>query len=205
MAQKLPTTVTTPRFRASYPQLFSPKLNKLSGKNEYSIQCLFEAGADLKALEVAAHNACVNKWGPDKSKWPKFNNNPVKSQADMIENLRRKGSDTSHLNPNAKYMTFKTGAVDKNGKAKAAIPVVGKDPKVSLDESQFYAGCWAKANVNASAYSNGANHGVTFYLNAVQFVGHAEPFGNKLNPERAFEAIPDEVTEGGGDAASMFS
>jgi hypothetical protein len=206
IANKLPTSVTTPKFRVSYPSVFTAKLNKLSGKMEFSVQAIFEAGSDLKPLHTAAENACVNKWGADKTKWPKMANNPFKKQSDMIEAAKSKGQPTEHLNSSAIAMTFKTGATDKAGKPKPHPVVVGKNPKEIIEEeSKFYGGCWAKANVNASAYSNGSNHGVTFYLNACQFVGDGERFGGRPDPEAAFEAIPEEVTEGGNDATSMFS
>jgi len=202
----LPTSVTTPRFRNSYPKIFNPELNKLSGKMEYSLQALFESGADLSGLKEAAKNACINKWGPDQSKWPTNLKTPFKSQKELIATLEKKGQSTAHLSPDAVYMTFKTSATDKNGKPRPHPVVVDKNPKVIIEEeSRFYGGCWAKANVNAGAYERGANYGVTFYLNACQFVADGEPFSGRSSPESAFEAIPEDATTGGSDATSMFS
>lgn len=208
MAQsaQLPTSVTTPRFRNSFPHVFTPQLNKLSGKMEYSLQALFEKGADLAPLKLAMKNACINKWGTDQAKWPKNLKSPFKSQKDLIESANKKGQATAHLNPEAFYLTLKTSGTDKNGKDKPHPIVVGKNPKeVIEEESRFYAGCWAKANINAGAYEKGGNCGVTFYLNACQFVGDADPFSGRASPEAAFEAIPEDVTEGGNDATSMFT
>lgn len=205
---QLPTSVTTPRFRNSYPNVFTPQLNKLSGKMEFSLQALFEAGADLNPLKIAAKNACINKWGPDETKWPKNLKNPFKSQAELIASAQKKGQAFAHLNPTAIYLTLKTGATDKAGKPKPHPVVVGKNPKeVIEEESKFYAGCWAKANINAGAYERGANFGVTFYLNACQFVADGEPFSGRPSIESAFEAIPEDVLPAGAsaDATSMFS
>lgn len=203
---QLPTAITTPRFRNSYPNIFTPKLNTLSGKMEYSLQALFEKGADLGPLKLAAKNACINKWGPDEKKWPKNMKSPFKSQKDLIDAASEKGQTTAHLNPEAFYLTLKTSSLDKAGKAKPHPLVVGKNPKEIIEEeSRFYAGCWAKASINAGAYERGANHGVTFYLNACQFVGDAEPFSGRPSVESAFEAIPEDVVEAGGDATDMFN
>ena len=46
--------VTTPEFRVSFPVVFKPKKNDLSGEDEYSIVALFPKGADLTALKNAA-------------------------------------------------------------------------------------------------------------------------------------------------------
>lgn len=203
---QLPTSVTTPRFRNSFPHIFTPQLNKLSGKMEFSLQALFEKGADLAPLKLAAKNACINKWGPDEKKWPSNLKSPFKSQKDLITAAEKKGQSHAHLDPSAAYLTLKTSAADKNGKARPHPIVVGKNPKEVLEEeSRFYAGCWAKANINAGAYERGANFGVTFYLNACQFVGDAEPFSGRSSPEAAFEAIPEDVTGETTDATSMFT
>ena len=211
-AQKLPTTVTTPRFRLSYPAIFEPQLNKLSGKMEYSCQALFESSADLALVKAAAENACINEWGPDKKKWPANFKHPFKSQKALIESAEKKGQNHDYLDPKAIYMTLKTSATGKNGKPNPPPTVVGKNPKeIITEESKFYAGCWAKASINAGTYSKGGNSGVTFYLNACQFVGDGEPFSGKPSVETAFEAIPEDVqtelthAEDDGDAASLFS
>lgn len=208
----LPTTVTTPRFRNSFPAIFAPKLNKLSNSMEYSLQALFEKDADLGPLKQAAKNACINKWGPDPKKWPAKLKDPFKSQKDLIESAKQKEQKADHLDEKAVYMTYKMFAKDKKGKDLEGPTVFGKNPKeVITEESRFYAGCWAKANVNAWAYDKGGNCGVTFYLNACQFVGDAERFSGRPTVESAFEAIPEELTGGNSvedgqvDATSMFS
>ena len=197
-------TVTTPRARASFPKIFAPELNKLSNKKEYSCQAIFEHPLThecFKPLRQAVANAIANKWGADKSKWPKIRL-PWKSQDELIKKAQEKNQNGDHLKPGALYLTFKTAATDKNG---AAIPrpfVMGRDGKTHLNEPHmFYAGCWAKFNVTAAAYSQAGNNGVSLYLNGCQFVGDAPQFGSRPNPEAAFEAIPDEdmVSAEGGE------
>jgi len=208
---QLPTSGTTPRFRNSYPHVFKPSLNKLSGQMEYSTQALFEKGADMSVVKEMCKNACINKWGPDATKWPKNLKTPFKSQKTLIEAAEKKGQSVTHLHPEAVYLTFKSPDVDKKGNKKPAPVIVGKNPKeVITEESKFYAGCWAKCNFNAFAYDKGGNCGVTLYINALQFVGDAERFGGRPDPEKAFEAIPEDEAPAGAagapmDATSMFS
>jgi len=191
----LNTTVTTPRARVSYPKIFTPELNKLSNKKEYSVQALFEHPIShecFKSIKLVVANAIQNKWGADKAKWPKIRL-PWKTQDEMIARAKEKNQNHEHLIPGALTLTFKTSAVDKNGAARPRPDVVGKDPKIHLTEPhQFYAGCWGKFSVTAAAYSQAGNNGVSLYLNSCQFVGDAPQFGNKVSAEHAFEAIPDD-------------
>jgi hypothetical protein len=205
---QLPTSETSPIGRVSYAHVFKPTLNKLSGKMEYSYQHLFEHGADLAKMKTAILNACINKWGPDKAKWPAKINSPFKSQKVEIDRCAKKGQEHAHLHPEAFFVTFKSPDKDGKGNTKPAPIVVDKNPKIVItEESKFYSGCWAKCNFNAFAYDKGGNAGVTLYINALQFCRDGDRFGGRPSPETAFEAIPeDDVAPGGAaDATSMFS
>ena len=190
----LPTIVTTPKFRLSYPNIFEPRLNELSDKMEYSLQAIFPADADLSQLKTAVTNAANNMWGPDKRKWPAKMKSPFKSQKELIAAAEKNDRSHDQYDPNAWFMTFKTRATDKHGRPVKPPIVVGKDGRTPLeDPSLFYAGCWAKARVTAGAYDiKGANCGVTFYLNFCQFIADDEPFGGRPRIEDAFEAIPED-------------
>ena len=76
------TNVMTPEFRVSYPHVFKPQKNDLSGEMEYSLVALFPKGADLAKLKDAAQQAIVEKWGADKSKWPSNLRSPFRDQAE---------------------------------------------------------------------------------------------------------------------------
>lgn len=210
---------TTPKARVSYPNLFKPTPNKLKNNQlEYSVQALFEnplSAAEFAQLKECARNACIEKWGTDQTKWPKNAGGtplrlPFKTQDELIAKAKEKNQSFDHLKPGAVYMHFKTSAVDKSGSPRARPPVVDRARQPIEEPSKFYAGCWAKFNVTAVAYSNGANHGVSFYLNASQFVGDDKAFGNRPSVESAFEAIPDDAMPATADGApasagDMFS
>jgi len=59
--------ILTPKFRVSYPNVFRAKKNDLSGKDEFSVVALFPKGSDLRALQAAAKEVTVEKWGADKN------------------------------------------------------------------------------------------------------------------------------------------
>ena len=205
-AAQLVTSATSPVGRVSYAHVFKPSLNKLSGQMVYSYQHLFEKGADLTGMKEAIKNACINKWGADQAKWPKKLNSPFKSQKTLIDNAEKKGQSHEYLHPEAVYVTFKSPEKDRKGNVKPAPVIVNKNPKIVItEESKFYSGCWAKCNFNAFAYDKGGNAGVTLYINALQFCKDGDRFGGRMDPEKAFEAIPEDDVAPGNDATSMFS
>ena len=194
MANEGTTTVTTPTFKVSYPSVFKAKLNSLSKKMEYSVEALFDKKADITQLKAAAKAAAIKKWGLDEKKWPKFTNNPFKDQTDKINDLKEKNKPFDHLVEGAVYMTFKCQA------DKAKPKVVDQNLQEILEESKFYGGCYARASVNAYAYDQGKNVGISFGLNLLQFVGDGEPFSGRPSVEQAFEPIAqDEATSAGVD------
>lgn len=205
-AQKdLNTSVTTPTFRVSYPSVFQPRYNKLSKKNEYSLEGLFEFKKDspeMASLKAAANNACIKKWGPDQSKWPKPTapkvfQSPFKDQVEKAKDGKQpEGTTAGNV-----FMRFKCDST----KHKPAV--VDNNRQEIIEESKFYAGCYARANVNAFAYNEAGNIGVSFGLNALQFVKDGQPFSGRPTVEEAFEPIaasPDTSGSGGGDATSLF-
>lgn len=192
--------INTPTFRVSYPNVFKAKRNDLNGQDEFSIVALFKKGEDLSALKAAAQKAIVDKWGPDKEKWPKNLRSPFRDQAE-----RAKDVDGKRILPAG----HEEGAIFLNLKSKQRPGVVDQNVQDIIDESQFYAGCFARASVNAFAYDQKGNRGVSFGLGNIQKVKDGEPLGNRARPEADFAPIQ---TEGGaspaastGSATDIFS
>lgn len=164
--------VMTPKFRVSYPSIFKPQKNDLNGKMEYSLEALFEPGADLSALKAAAKAAVEKKWGKDQSAWPQNLRLPFRDQAEKKAKDKTTGKPTGELQPGcvagAQWMRFKSeqkpGLVDQN-------------VQDIIDESEFYGGCWARATVNAFAYDQKGNRGVSFGLVNIQKMADGDPFG----------------------------
>lgn len=190
--------INTPQFRVSYPNVFKARRNELNGQDEYSVVALFKKGEDLKVLKEAAQKAIVEKWGPDKEKWPKNLRSPFRDQAE-----RAKEVDGKRILPAG----HEEGAIFLNLKTKQRPGVVDQNVQDIIDESQFYAGCWARASVNAFAYDQKGNRGVSFGLGNIQKVKDDEPLGNRAKPEQDFAPIQTDsaAPASTGSATDIFS
>jgi hypothetical protein len=192
--------INTPMFRVSYPNVFKAMKNKLSGKDEFSVVALFKKGEDLSTLKAAAQQAIIDKWGPDKEKWPKNLRSPFRDQGEMAKDV-----DGKRILPAG----HEEGAIFLRLKSQQRPGVVDQNVQDIIDESQFYAGCYARASINAFAYDQAGNRGVSFGLGNVQKMRDGEPLGNRAKPEQDFApiAVDDSGSAGGAakSATDIFS
>ena len=179
------TAVTTPTFRVSWPNLFKPRMNELNNKEEFSVQALFEKGADLAKLKAAAAAAVKKKWG---DKPPANLKSPFRDQGEKVKDGKLVDGHTA----GAIFMTFKSSN---------RPTVVDQNLQEILEPAKMYAGAYARASVAAYAYDQKGNKGVALGLNHVQLVKDGEPLSGRPTVESAFEAI---ATEEGADATSIF-
>ena len=168
--------VLTPKFRASFANVFRPGKAMEEGKApKYSLTMLFEKGADLSKLKAAAAQAAKDKWG---DKPPKQMRSPFRDQGEK------------------EFAGYVEGAVFINATSDKKPGLVDAKVQDIIDESDFYSGCYARATVRAFAYSKAGNNGVAFGLQNVQKLADGEPLGGggaKASDE--FEAV--ESTGGG--------
>ena len=180
--------VITPEFRVSYPVLFEPKKNDLNGKMEYGVVAVFKPGTDLSPLNKAITELLTEKFGTDKAKWPKPMRNPIRK----CEEKEKDGKLPDGYEAGGHFITLKAtqrpGLVDENV---AAI----------IDQTQFYAGCWARAQVNPYFYDQKGNKGVSFGLNNVQKLRDDKALGNRMRAEDAFQPV---AGASGGDSSDVF-
>ena len=174
--------------------MFKAKFNSLSKKDEFSVQALFKKGENLEQMKLAAAEACMKKWGADKSKWPSNLKNPFRDQKDRAKN----GSLPDGCEEGAIYCTFKSNS-------QPAIRDAANQSFVT-ESSKFYAGCYARASVYAMAYDVNGGRGVTFLLNHLQFARDGEPFSGRPAVEDAFAPIEGAggASGGGSDATAIF-
>lgn len=166
--------VLTPEFRVSYPYLFTPQqpmAGSVSKDPKYSLVMLFPKGADLSKLKAAAEAAAVEKWGADKTKWPKNLRSPFRDQGE-------KESDG-----------YVPGAIFITASSKQKPGVVDHNVQPILDSSLVYAGCYGRATVRAFAYDNSGNKGVSFGLQNFQKLRDGESITGRLKPEQEFQPI----------------
>lgn len=165
------TKVVTPEFRVSFPQVFTPKgFNDQEPK--YSVVMLFDKKTDISALKKAASAALTEKWG-DKSKWPKNLRLPFRDGAE------KEGT------PGYENCIFVTAS------SKQKPGLVDKDVQPIIDQSDFYAGCYARATLNAFAYDMAGNKGVSFGLNNLQKIKDGKAFSGRTRAEDDFEPLAD--------------
>lgn len=172
------SVIMTPDFRASYVKLLKAEKNNLNGKMEYSVVALFPAGANLDKLKAAALEACVKKWGADKAKWPQ--KNPVTGTGGVRSPFRDQAERGKMDEATQKLILppgYAAGAIFINLKSEQKPGVVDENVQDIIDSTKLYSGCWLRATVNAFAYEQKGNAGVSFGLNNVQFVKHDEPIG----------------------------
>lgn len=186
------SNIVTPEFRVSYPNVFKSKRNDLNGKDEYSLVALFPKNADLSKLKAAVLKVITEKWGADKTKWPKPMRLPFRDQADREkEGVMPPGMEAGAVYINMKN-SQKPGVVDEN-----LQPIV--------DTTQFYAGCYAIASVRAFAYDQKVNQGVSLSLGNLKKTRDGDPFGNRTSPEQDFAPIgSNNSVNAATDATSIF-
>lgn len=173
-------SILTPKFRVSYPKVFKPEVNKLSGKTEYSVVALFDKDADLKVLKEAAKKAIEEKWGKDPAKHPKNLKSPFRDQAEKAKDVEGKRVLPAGHTEGAIFMNLKT--TKRPG-------VVDEHVQSIIDESMFYAGCYARASVSCYAYDQAGNRGVSFGLTNIQKVADGEPFSGRPTAEAEFAPV----------------
>lgn len=194
MTAPVSTTVNTPRFRASWPKLFKAEKNDLNGKNEFSVVAIFPLGTDLSALKKACSEAVKKKFKDVK---PPNLRSPFRKCSEKWKEVTDEATgQTKTVKPNgfedgdAIWITFKTenrpGVVDAN-------------VQDILEERQLYAGCWCIAQVNAGAYGQKGNNGVSLYLNHVQKVADGDPLGSQTKPSDAFVPVASAGVESAED------
>lgn len=188
-------STVTPEFRVSYPSVFAARFNALSKKEEYSVVALFPKGADLSKLKKAAQEALIEKFGADSTKWPKNLRTPFRDQSE-----RAKEVDGKMVMPNG----YEEGAIFINIKGKQKPAVVDQKLQPIIDESEFYAGCYALASVSVYAYDFAGNTGVAFGLGNIQKSKDGEPLGGRTTPEMDFAPI-DMPVDANASSTDLFS
>lgn len=186
-------SVMTPKFRVSYPNVFKPKRNELSKKDEYSVVALFPKDADLSALKAAVKKVIEDKLGADEKKWPKNIRLPFRDQGEK----KKTNDEGKEVLPSGHV----EGAIFLNLKSATRPGVVNQNVEDIIDETDFYAGCWARATVNPYYYDQAGNKGVSLGLVNIQKVGEGDPLSGRSTPTDDFAP----VTTTTKDATGLFS
>jgi len=176
-AQPAPASrkVVTGKCRASYVNVFQPRRNELSGKDEYSMVLLVpksDTGTVAK-LKGAIESAKADKWG---AKIPPGVRNPV--------------NDGDGERPNGgPYGEECFGHWVLNVKSNRRPGIVDASLQDVINPDDFGSGDYCRASLNAFAYDN-ASKGVSFALNNIQVLERGDSLGGSASrPEDDFEAV----------------
>lgn len=169
----------------SYPALFEAKENP-SGALKYSCSLLFDK-KDVKTIEAlrAAINKAIAK-GKEKNwegKIPKFRYEPLRD-------------GDQELADGEKTDAVYKGKFFLNCSANDAPGVVGPDAKPLMNQTEIYAGCIVRADVNPFPYKRSGNSGIGWGLNNIMLIDDGERLDGRQNAEDAFGEFAKEDDEG---------
>lgn len=187
----------TPKFRVSYPSVFKSKKNDLNGKDEFSLVAYFPKGADLSELKKAAMEAMEEKW-PDAKKRPGNMRNPFRKHEEKFKVDEKTGQTVIPQG-------MEEGGIFINLKSYKKPGLVDVNAQDIIVESDFYGGCYARATVQAAAYFNKGNAGVSFWLQNIQKMADGDPLGSRTRPQDDFAPIEGtDSNASSGDASNLF-
>ncbi len=179
--EKDPKRVVSPVGRVSFPMVFKAKAFE-DQKAKFSCVLLFTKKTDLSKLIAAVDAAKADKWGSDKSKWPKSLRSPFRD-GDEKQDLGGY-EDTIYISASNQHRP----------------EVVGRNLEPITEESdEFYAGCFARLALRAYAYDTKGNKGVSFSLESIQKTAEGERFSGRRKADEIFEQLDDEDAEGSDD------
>lgn len=176
----------THEFRVSYPSVFEPKSFR-GGPAKYGLTMCFDKSTDLGkapndtsgkpiglSMKKARHNALVEKYGADQEKWPRG-----------MRKSFRDGDVEKPGNEGYKNCLFATAS----SKTKPGIIDRHKDP--ITDPRDFYAGCYARAELIAFVYDEAGNRGVGWALQNLIKTRDGKPLSGKKEAAAAFADIEE--------------
>ena len=188
--------VKTPEFRAAYVNVFKPKMNDMSKKEEYSLVALFKPGTDFTGLKKMAEDAAIKKFGSDKTQWPK-----LRSPFRVHEDMEKGGKLPDGYEKGGIFINL------KNAKSKPGIVKVGDNGEVVdiVDPTEFYSGCYGIATVSCYGYDFNGNRGVAFGLQNIFKTKDGAHMDGRVDAAADFADVRGQAKPVTGSAADMFS
>jgi len=160
--------VVTPEFRVSFPAIFKP--SEYNGKEKFGVTMLFSNQTDLSKLKKMCVEVAKEKWG---EKLPKPLKMPFRDGNEKDLDKYPSFEDTIFC---AAQTLYQPGLVDE-----------GLQP--IIDESEFYAGCYARASVSAFAWEFQGKKGISLNLMNVQKLRNGDKLGGRVAAEDEFQAV----------------
>lgn len=179
MAQNTDTKVITGRVRLSYVHLFEPWSNDETKPKQYSAALLIPKSdkKTLEAIKKAQDAAAENGKSLFGGKIP-ANLKTTLHDGDEDADLERNPEYAGHM-----FMTV-------NSKTRPGI--VDRNVQDIIDSTEVYSGCYARVSINAFAYSNSGNRGISFGLNHVQKLADGDFLGGRSRAEDDFGSVEED-------------
>ena len=175
------TEVVTGKVRLSYTHLFVPTANIVGQTEKYSTVILIPKTDTMTIQKMRAAQRLALEAGKTKV----FAGKIPRVWKDTIHD----GDEEADLEKNPEYAGNWYLSVASTRK-----PPVFDRLKIQItDEEEVYSGCYARVVLNAYAYDQKGNKGVTFGLQAVQKLGEGERFGGGyVDPDAVFDDLDDD-------------
>lgn len=166
--------VVTGKVRGSYVNIFNPRMNDFSGKEEYSICILIpKDDRDTVAKIQAAVKAVVAK------KWS--GKTPANLRTPLRDGDEERPGDPAYAGHY--FMNLKSR--DKPG-------VVDRNRDEVLHPAEFVSGDYCRVSMGAYAYDMHGNRGVSFGLGNVQVLEKGEPLSSRSRAADEFTSWGDD-------------
>lgn len=174
------TKVVTGRVRLSYFHGFEPYANQPGQEAKYSTAILIPKTdrATIKKLRDAQQAAL--EAGQERT----FGGKIPSNWRDTIHD----GDAEADLEKNPEY----AGHLFMSVASKTKPGIVDQNVRPILDSTAVYSGCYARVSLNAFAYSQSGNKGVSFGLNHIQLLGDGDYLGGRSNAADDFDALGDD-------------
>lgn len=191
---KMSKRFTTGKVRASYVSVFNPRLNDLSGKEEYSMMLLIPKTdtATVEKIKNEINGALREKFG---TKPPASWRNPLRDGDKEGDGGVPDGTPAGAEPYGGHYFM--------NVKSNQKPGVVDANLNPIIDSSEFVSGDYCRVSLNAYAYDAKGNKGVSFGLGNVQVMEKGEPLGSSVRAEDEFGVI-DSVGSDHAQSAAGF-
>ncbi len=169
-----PTKVITGEIRGSYVNVFKPRHNDLSGKEEYSMSLLIPKSdkTTVSKINNAVEAALRAKWQAKP---------PAKWTHPLRDGDEERGDDAAYK-----------GHYFMNVKSNQKPGVVDRQLNEIMDVDAFISGDYCQVSINAFAYDQKGNKGVSFGLNNVKVTRKGEPLSGRARAEDDFDADDDD-------------
>ena len=168
--------ITTGKVRASYVNIFQPRVPENGGEAKYSLTLL------IPKTDVATLNAIYA--GIESAKregTQKVFNGAVPPMC------RIPLHDGDGFRPSGEAFGEECGGhMVMTASAKLQPSIVGLNMENIINPADVYSGCYIRANINFFAYSSNGNKGIGCGLNAVQKIEDGEPLTARVSAEEAF-------------------